>query len=1116
MKKVTFFANSNSLANVSIVKAQIEFFNLKNCDLTIATEPLTTELATFRKNTYFRNTPCKIVGVNELYSTDFLCFIIAKISDLIFLSNLPKVSRKLILLVPFEIYKDATFKLSLSNLQSLDTSIVVCVRHNHEIYALPYRDDLNRAKIKLLVSKEVNKRDEFFEKNCWLPLFIMDIEKNIRLGELHIEFLNRCLDGEFANDRIYSDNYFQKLRTRLPNTKVFCELDTLISGSLLKRAYLDYILNKGKGDYSGHHKLMGGQAYLADECSFASIHSLLDPVNSLSLSSTGIKFCSNSDFSKAVFSTYETMRTDSISPSRKLVSSERTLKVVFVLGRCFPDSVSDKTNSHYNVVKLFSALIHRFNHIQCNYHYEVKILVTNEKTFHTPFGTKDPLSSELVQSNIENFVRDGVIDDKDDLLVGRGSSKSACIENAIAKLDDINPMVCVFLGGTYDSKISRTKIYSKHPIAFLPTTSTVDNAYGKIDGHLDVIRAVSKHHSHLIESNGIDENKVVHFSKPMFEKLELKLSSWDWSRYVDGDDGFFIATPLVGGRITNWLSSLTDIELDNFISTFISCPSLRWVPIGSKGKGLVNFLLKDKRLASLLEQSRIIPIEFTSDLGSLIEKCDGVFIPTLGGATTVAAATSLGVVSIVDRRSDSNTIIPDIGQFDTFSNAFDLICKIYHNREYSDSVIEEARKSLNKRFDVDNISREFIDFLRSANAISLGKKVKKLLILGAGVYQIPLIKAARKRNFEVHVASSQGKYPGFEICDKAVYIDTTDYKSILEYCLANNISGITTTGTDVAMKSIGYAVEHGGYNGPDFSASIFTTNKVEMKCKLAEHQVKSAKFEIVRSKGELMSVIGSFSLPVMVKAVDTSGSRGIIKVDTLESLESAFEVARSASRDSRIIVEEFLEGTEFGAQVFVLNNKVVDVIIHGDEVTAPPVAVPIGHYLPYNINKELQEKVTTLVEDTVSALGIDSAICNFDLMEVNDEPYIIEVGSRMGATCLPENIGYHHGINYYDLLIDIAVGKQIEYQPISDKLASVSRLLISQDEGYFSSFTYPNFSQEGYVIDIQVDVEKGDYVHSFVNGTHRYGHVVVSGPHLSECNEIVDKIIEGAVLELDD
>ena len=58
--------------------------------------------------------------------------------------------------------------------------------------------------------------------------------------------------------------------------------------------------------------------------------------------------------------------------------------------------------------------------------------------------------------------------------------------------------------------------------------------------------------------------------------------------------------------------------------------------------------------------------------------------------------------------------------------------------------------------------------------------MKKIMILGAGIYQVPLIKTAKKLGLYTIVVSIPGNYPGFELADKVYYENTVDDEKILE------------------------------------------------------------------------------------------------------------------------------------------------------------------------------------------------------------------------------------------------------------------------------------------------------------------------------------------------
>ena len=113
--------------------------------------------------------------------------------------------------------------------------------------------------------------------------------------------------------------------------------------------------------------------------------------------------------------------------------------------------------------------------------------------------------------------------------------------------------------------------------------------------------------------------------------------------------------------------------------------------------------------------------------------------------------------------------------------------------------------------------------------------MKKILILGAGVYQVPLIKTAKRLGLYTIVCSIPGNYPGFKEADKVVYENTVDYEAILKVAKEENISGIVTAGTDVAVITIGKVCDELGLRGLSAAAAEIASNKLKMKSRYEEY-----------------------------------------------------------------------------------------------------------------------------------------------------------------------------------------------------------------------------------------------------------------------------------------
>jgi phosphoribosylaminoimidazole carboxylase (NCAIR synthetase) len=127
----------------------------------------------------------------------------------------------------------------------------------------------------------------------------------------------------------------------------------------------------------------------------------------------------------------------------------------------------------------------------------------------------------------------------------------------------------------------------------------------------------------------------------------------------------------------------------------------------------------------------------------------------------------------------------------------------------------------------------------------IGKKDEKIMILGAGIYQVPLILKAKELGIYTIVVSIRGNYPGFNFADKCYFLDTRDFEGILEAASNEKIDGIITTGTDVAVKAIGYVNDKLGLSGISYRAAELSTDKALMKDAFVKGGVKSAEYSKV-------------------------------------------------------------------------------------------------------------------------------------------------------------------------------------------------------------------------------------------------------------------------------
>ncbi|MBE6041055.1 MAG: ATP-grasp domain-containing protein [Clostridiales bacterium] len=399
--------------------------------------------------------------------------------------------------------------------------------------------------------------------------------------------------------------------------------------------------------------------------------------------------------------------------------------------------------------------------------------------------------------------------------------------------------------------------------------------------------------------------------------------------------------------------------------------------------------------------------------------------------------------------------------------------------------------------------------------------MKKLLILGAGIYQVPLITTAKKMGIETIVTSIKGNYPGFALADKVYYENTVDYDAILELARTEQVDGVVTAGTDVAVPTIGKVCDELGLKGLSFEAAMISSNKLLMKEAYEREGVRSAKFrEIAIEDADYRSKLDGLRFPLIFKSIDSSGSRGITRVDSPEEFDAARQSSIDNTRSDRFIVEEFIEGEEFGAQAFVQDGKLEFILPHGDYVFKGNTGVPVGHFAPYDLPEEVIEDARETLAAAVRAMKLDNCAINADFILKDGKTYVLEIGGRSGATCLAELVAIYYDFDYYEKIIRVALGEHVDFSSDS-AVPNASHLLMADKDGHIVSQEDCNerLSDGSYadpnLLDVQFDMKPGDEVHKFRIGPHRIGHVITKGKDLQAAVASLEKAMSNVTIKID-
>ena len=333
-------------------------------------------------------------------------------------------------------------------------------------------------------------------------------------------------------------------------------------------------------------------------------------------------------------------------------------------------------------------------------------------------------------------------------------------------------------------------------------------------------------------------------------------------------------------------------------------------------------------------------------------------------------------------------------------------------------------------------------------------KDKKLLILGGLQRTCAIVKRAQELGVYVIVADFDPNTPAKKIADEAVLIDAKDVDKLVDYCLANNVDGITTAYVDFLLP---VCLEVGKRIGKPFYADELmirlSTDKIAFKEYCEKFNVPVPQTYDIHVEN-YREVAKSINYPIFLKPTDASGSRGADICYDYKDFCKKFEHALSFSRKKEVTVEDYLSGTEFILDYILIDGEPYMVSM-ADRFTSKGRPVAINHpnlmILPSVNLDQYYKTVDPKVKKMFKELGFKNGVIFL-------QGY--EMGCRLGGTW-PYIDEFFQGYNPIDMLVSHALtGKMLpdgadpsSITPFFKGLASVIYFIATSGEGKIAKIT---------------------------------------------------------------
>lgn len=368
------------------------------------------------------------------------------------------------------------------------------------------------------------------------------------------------------------------------------------------------------------------------------------------------------------------------------------------------------------------------------------------------------------------------------------------------------------------------------------------------------------------------------------------------------------------------------------------------------------------------------------------------------------------------------------------------------------------------------------------------------MFIGAGRFQLAGIRKAKEMGLRVVATDGDHQAPGLQFADLAFSCDVKDNEGQLRIAKKNHIDGVLSIASDVSLSAVAYIAKTMALPGIDADTVERCTDKALMRQAFYAHDVPSPQSVAVENEGHALAAARQIGFPVVIKPVDNAGSRGVRYVPGAEEVAEAYAKALGYSRKKKVLVEDFMDGIEVSVEAFMVNNQ-MHVLTLSDKVrTPPPYLLDIDVIFPSAYPQELQQKIITIAEKAIRAVGIEMGPVHMELMMTKEGPVPVELAARgAGFKVFSDIVPFITGIDLLKASIDMALGNSVDLERCRD-LGAAIKFFSSRSNGRLKCINgIDKVKAMPDVYDLEFYYSNGNKVKALTCGSDRIGHMITTG-----------------------
>lgn len=387
------------------------------------------------------------------------------------------------------------------------------------------------------------------------------------------------------------------------------------------------------------------------------------------------------------------------------------------------------------------------------------------------------------------------------------------------------------------------------------------------------------------------------------------------------------------------------------------------------------------------------------------------------------------------------------------------------------------------------------------------------MFLGGIYYLLPAIEVAHKHGYHVITVDNVPDNIAHQYSDEYHNVSIINKDDVLNLAHKLQIDGILSYGVDPGVTTVAYVAEK--MNLPfqcSYQSACILQDKSLFRQFLANHGFNVPKAKGYSNVNDALNEAKLFQWPVIVKPVDSAGSKGITKVSDIKDLHDAATKALSFSHIGHFIIEEYLDilGHQSTADCFTVDGKLA-YVDYSDQIFDPHAAnpfVPTSRIWPTTMEQSYQDELTKELQRLFTLLKCKTGIYNIETrICTNGKAYIMEVSPRAGGNRLAEIERIGTGIDLIEAEVCNAVNDPIkEIKMPHYDACYMGYTLHSSAKGSYQSIEYEHDFKAQHFIDQSIYIHEGDFIEPLTGANKAIGDILLKFKDRDECDSYLPQL----------